>query len=152
MLSVTHLLSSGIPSHYPSETLRPSVHSSTAWNHFILIPSSPNLLHPATAHTSDSYCWGCDYLLSCCMDHRDFRCYIFCSFGFYIRALNYPVLYNFRHCSLSVSYIKDYDNNDEALLDCVARYKFLYLCSYRIRIFQESYSPTYLCMYVCIIV
>ena len=38
-----YLLPSGIPSHYPPETLRPSAHSSVALNHFILIPSSPKL-------------------------------------------------------------------------------------------------------------
>ena len=58
-LSDTHLLSSGIPSRYPSETLRPSIgmyYSGVAQNHFTLIPSSPNLLHMATARASDSIC------------------------------------------------------------------------------------------------
>ena len=45
-----------LPSHYPSEMLRPLAHSSVASNHSILTHSSPNLniRHLATARASDS--------------------------------------------------------------------------------------------------
>jgi len=45
-----------MPSHYPSETLRPLAHSSVASNHSILTHSSQNLNfhHLATARVSDS--------------------------------------------------------------------------------------------------
>jgi len=56
VLFPTHPLLSGMPSHYPSETLRLLAHSSVASNHSILTHSFPNLniRHLATARSSDS--------------------------------------------------------------------------------------------------
>jgi len=58
VLFPTHPLLFGMPSHYPSEMLRPLAHSSSPQNsnHSILTHSSPNLniRHLATARASDS--------------------------------------------------------------------------------------------------
>ena len=82
-----------------------------------------------------SYCCGCDYLLSCCIWMVDFRCFLYSLYlysqlsrlrnvlycvGWGVKLYSIQcthcrccVLYFVRHCSLSVSYIKDDDDDDD---------------------------------------